>query len=289
MILVTGASGKTGQAVTKALVARHADVRSFARSKNQVELLKTLGATSVMVGDLWNRDDLVAACQGIETIYHICPNMHPEELLIGQKLISAATETGVSRIVYHSVLHPQTEEMPHHWLKLRMEELLFKSGLDYTILQPAAYMQNVLASWSTIQQQGIYEIPYAPSTRLGMVDLQDVAQAAAWILTEEGHGGATYELAGREVLTQNDIATILSEELRRSVTIRQVKKSDWTKQASSNGLSPYAIETLLKMFAYYEAYGFWGNPTILSALLGRGPTMFREFIRRTIDDSIKVV
>ena len=61
--------------------------------------------------------------------------------------IRAAQSAGVERFVYHSVLHPQVEIMAHHWQKMRVEEQLFESGLSFTILQPAAYMQNVLAGW----------------------------------------------------------------------------------------------------------------------------------------------
>ena len=287
MILVTGASGKSGQAVINALTRRgHGQkgmaVRGFIRNEQSITLIKQLGAASVMVGDLTLRDDLVTACQGVETIYHICPNMYPDEFRLGRQLISAAKEAGVRRIVYHSVLHPQTESMPHHWQKLRVEELLFKSGLAYTIVQPAAYMQNVLASRDAIQRQGVYAIPYAATTRLGMVDLHDVAEAVAWVLTEPGHDGATYELAGGEALDQAAVAAILADELARPVVAIPVDRREWATEARTNGLGPYAIDTLLKMFEYYEAYGFWGNPTLLTALLGRSPTTFRDFVRREL-------
>jgi uncharacterized protein YbjT (DUF2867 family) len=117
--------------------------------------------------------------------------MNPAEVEIGEGVIVAACAAGVEHVVYHSVLHPQTEAMPHHWSKLRVEEKLFESGLAYTILQPAAYMQNVLAYWEAIMEHGVYPVPYAVEARLSMVDLEDVARSAALILTEPGHIGAT--------------------------------------------------------------------------------------------------
>ncbi len=59
----------------------------------------------------------------------------------------SSQETALSHFVYHSVLHPQTEEMPHHWQKLRVEESLFRTHLPFTILQPCAYMQNLDIHW----------------------------------------------------------------------------------------------------------------------------------------------
>lgn len=271
MILVTGAAGKTGKAIVSALAARGAAVRAFVRRTDQVAGLQTAGSTETFVGDLRNPDDLWYACAGIAAIYHICPNMQPDEVAIAAQVFAAAKGQGVPRLVYHSVLHPQTPAMPHHWQKLRVEDLLFTTGLDYTILQPAAYMQNVLAGWSTIVEQGIYRIPYAATTCLGMVDVQDVAQAAASVLTTAGHRGATYELATDEWLTQEEVAGILSEVIGRTVHVEVQAHEQWQQQATQAGLSRYAVETLPKMFAYYERFGFCGNGRSLTSLLGRPP------------------
>ena len=75
--------------------------------------------------------------------------------------MEAARTAGVKRFVYHSVLHPQTEEMPHHWQKLRVEEEIFRGGLPFTILQPCAYMQNVVAYLDDIVMKGRYVVPYS--------------------------------------------------------------------------------------------------------------------------------
>jgi uncharacterized protein YbjT (DUF2867 family) len=216
----------------------------------------------------------------VRAIYHICPNMSPDELLIGQILLRAVRAAELEHFVYHSVLHPQTEAMPHHWQKLRTEELLLEAGLPYTILQPAAYMQNVLAYWDQIVQQGVYAVPYGVETRLGMVDLEDVAEAAATVLTEGGHAGATYELAGADVLSPVKVAAILERQLARPVHAQAVPLDVWERGARASGVEDYQVETLLRMFRYYENYGFWGNPNVLSWLLRRPPTTFATFVER---------
>jgi uncharacterized protein YbjT (DUF2867 family) len=124
--------------------------------------------------------------------------------------------------------------------------------LSWTILQPASYMQNVLPKLPEILDRGIYSVPYPEDTRLGMVDLEDVAQVAVKMLTEGGHVAAIYELAGREVLSQREVAAILADQLGRPVSVGE------------------------------EKYGFWGNPAILAHLLGREPTTFSEFVRREL-------
>jgi len=280
VILVTGAAGKTGRAVVRALVARGAAVRALVYRPSQVQSLQKLGAREVLVGDMRAQVTVQQATQGAQALYHICPNISPDELGIGRLVIDAARSAGVTHFIYHSVLHPQTEEMLHHWQKLRVEECLFECGVPYTILQPAAYMQNVLAGWETITKQGIYAVPYATETRLGMVDLEDVASAAATVLTQTGHQGATYELAGVEVLTQVEVAQSLSQGLGRTVCVQVMPLPEWEKQARAAGLGDYQIGALIRMFRYYERFGFWGNPNVLTWLIGRPPTSFAEFVQR---------
>jgi uncharacterized protein YbjT (DUF2867 family) len=280
MILITGAAGKTGRAVIRALIARGETVRALVHRSEQVRPLEALGAREVLAGDMRDQATMERAAYGVRAIYHICPNISPDEVAIGQAAITAARSAGVEHFVYHSVLHPQTEAMPHHWQKLRVEEKLFESGLPYTILQPSAYMQNVLAHWEQILAQGVYPVPYALETRLGMVDLDDVAAAAAIILTQPGHAGATYELASAEALTQVEVAAILSRQLGRPVRAEVVSRQAWKERAQASGLGEYQVQTLLKMFDYYERYGFWGNPRVLSWLLGRPPAPFAAFVAR---------
>lgn len=286
MILVTGSSGKTGRAVIRALVARGMAVRALVRRPEQVRPIEALAVRDVFVGDMRLRATMRGAAHKVRAIYHICPNTSPDEVAMGQAAIDAAHDAGVQHFVYHSVLHPQVEAMPHHWLKLRVEELLFRSGLPYTILQPAAYMQNVLAQWDQVVEEGIYAVPYAVNTRLGMVDLEDVAEAAATCLTDLGHIGATYELASEEVLTQDQIAETLERKLGTPVRAHELSPASWEQRARSAGLGEYQIQTLTKMFRYYERYGFWGNHRVLGWLLGRPPATFAHFVERVAHERL---
>ena len=255
MILITGAGGKTGCAVLRALTAKGEMVRALLHRPEQVQSVRGLGAQEAVVADMRDRDAVEHAARGTRAIYHICSNMNPDEIAIGQVVIAAARSAGVEHLVYHSVLHPQTETMPHHRNKLRVEEKLFESGLAWTILQPGAYMQNVLAYWEQIVERSIYPVPYSVEARLSMVDLDDVAKAASVVLTEPGHIGATYELAGPEALSQVEVAEILSRRLGRPVRAQVVPLDEWERRARVLGMSDYAVETLLKMFRYYDRFG----------------------------------
>ena len=281
MIVVSGAAGKTGRAIVRALAERGAAVRAWVRRESQAEALRALGASEVVAGDV--RDDEAArvALAGARALYHICPNVHPDELAIGQSLIAAARAAGIEHFVFHSVLHPQTEAMPHHWQKLRVEEALFESGLNFTLLQPAPYMQNTLAYWDAARTTGVFRVPYPVETRLSLVDLDDVAAAAARVLTEPGHAGATYELVGPPGLSQTAVADEIGHALGRAVSAEAEPVGAWEHRAGAGGLGDYAVSTLLAMFRYYARYGLWGSPNTLTWLLGRPPTTYAQFAART--------
>ena len=227
MILITGAAGKTGQAIIKSLVARGQHVRGLVRSEEQGKELEQVGVSDTVVGDMGAVAALEKAVKGARAVYHICPNMHPRELYIGKNMVQAARSAGVELFVYHSVLHPQVEAMPHHWQKMRVEEMLFTSGLSYTVLQPAAYMQNVLANWDRVVTEGIYANPYSTEAKMSMVDLQDVAEVASTVLTEAGHAGAVYELCGAEIHTHAQIAQIIAAYLERDVKAVEIPFERW--------------------------------------------------------------
>jgi uncharacterized protein YbjT (DUF2867 family) len=279
MILVTGGAGKTGLAVISQLAEVGAEVRALVRREGQEELVREVGAREVVVGDMGDSAVVAGAMVGVRAVYQIAPNMHPAEVEMGRLALDAARDAGVQRFVYHSVLHPQTEAMPHHWRKLRVEEMVLESGVPFTILQPAAYMQNLRGSWQAIVEEGRYRVPYPVSSRLSLVHLDDVAEVAAMVLGDPGHEGATYELVGSLPLSQTEVAQELSRVLQQPVQAEQVDLEEWRRNAESTGLGSQAIEDLLRMFRYYAANGFVGNSNVLRWLLNRPPRSLQEAIR----------
>jgi NAD(P)H dehydrogenase (quinone) len=280
MILITGAGGKTGKAVLEALVARGAAVRAFVRNTSHHAALKAIGISDVVIGEMDDPRALSQAVHGVDAIYHICPNVSLHEVVFAKLLIAAAANAGVSRFVYHSVLHPQIEAMPHHWNKLRVEEMLFGCRLDITILQPAAYLQNILAEWDRMTRDGVYRVPYPIETRLSLVDLDDVADAAALVLTEDGHSGATYELVGTLPMSQIEIAGTFGRALKKPVSAESETIEAWEQRARCAGMDDYQRETLIKMFRAYARDGLKGNPNVLGWLLRRPPTSLAAFAAR---------
>jgi len=289
MILITGAGGKTGRALLQAL-SKVESLSALVHRQEYVSIVKSLGAGQVLVGDM--RDDWVVhlAMQGVRAVYHVCPNMSPDEIVIGAVVIREAINAGVTHLVYHSVLHPQTEKMKHHWQKLRVEEMIFESGLPFTILQPAPYMQNLLAGWKGIVEEGVLRVPYSVRSKFSFVDLEDVAEAAKIVLTEPNHINAIYELAGTLPISHVEVAEIFTRVLNRPVRAERSEPSLRAQSIPVPGVrhpgvpgnteerDDYKTNHLTRMFAYYDQWGLVGNPNILRWLLRRKPTSLESFI-----------
>ncbi len=280
MILISGAAGKTGLAIIRALSRRGKAVRAWVYREGQSQRVLAQGATEVILGDMLDQHVWREALRGVEAVYHICPNMNPDEEAMAAVLLSELQRLDGARLVYHSVLHPQVEAMPHHWAKMRVEERIFASGVPFTVLQPCAYFQNLLAFRQSVLENGVFSIPYSVQAHLSMVDLLDVAEVAARVLSETGHEGAIYELAGPQPVSHEQVATALTSLLNRPVQAHSIPLEDWIRQAERSGMSAYAVETLAKMFAYYDAHGLIGNSHVLEWLLGRAPVSLEAFLSR---------
>ena len=282
MILISGAGGKTGKAIIRRLLQRGAKIRALIHHADQQAELAAMGVKDVVCGDMRQPAFMFQAAEGAEAIYHICPNMNPDELKIGRLVLDAARSNGVKHFIYHSVLHPQAQQMSHHLNKLKVETEIFASGLNFTILQPTAYMQNIMAYWPRIISDGVFAFPYAAETKLGLVDLEDVAEAAAKLIYEPGFKNGIYELVGTPAYSQIEIAQKIGSKLGKTVTVETIPRTDWEEKARKSGLSEFAIQTLLKMFIYYERYGMGGNPSVLGWILGRPPVTYGQFLDRIL-------
>jgi uncharacterized protein YbjT (DUF2867 family) len=291
MILITGAGGKTGKSLIKVL-SNVESVLAFVHRAEQLPVAKSLGAQKIIVGDLRDGSAIRAAVQGVRAVYHVCPNMSPDEVVIGKLVIEEARNAGTEHLVYHSVLHPQTEKMAHHSQKLRVEEMIFESGLPFTILQPAPYMQNLLANWKSIVEEGVLRVPDSIDSKFSFIDLEDIAEVAKIVLTEPGHFNAIYELAGTLPMSHVEVSEIIGNVLKRVVRAEKEETSDWQRRTSTalarNARSAqreeYALENLVKMFDYYDRWGLGGNPNVLRWILKREPTSFQSFVRRTLKE-----
>ena len=243
-------------------------IRALARNEAQAAALRSSGH-DVVVGDVSDRSTLAALVDGVDAVYHICPNFHPAEVEIGALLADVAVD--VDRLVYHSVLHPQTEAMPHHWRKLRVEELLLaRRGGRVTFLRPAPYVQNLAPYLAEARAEGELRLPYSVDATTAMVDLADVGAAAATALADGFDAGSGWDLCSIGAVSHRQIADRVTALSGRPVVAVEV--------APPPGTPP---EVGL-MFEYMGAYGLPASTGQLRALIG-DPTPLDTTLARLLD------
>jgi len=281
MILVTAASGRTGRSVVGALGRAGRDVRAFDIDGDVEQLVGKQGATEAVVGNLLHVDDVRRAVDGVESVVHIGPPMHPREVEMGHAVVSAARVAGVEHFVQFSVTHPQLEPLLNHQAKLAVERHVLLSRLAFTILQPMHYMQNI--DIARVVADGVLHQPYSLDTPLAHVDLEDVAEVAATVVGNPHHHYATYELCGRDFRNARELAQIISAQSGQVITASQVELPERVDaRGGSTEEEDHRHDAMFRLFDHYGRYGITGNPNVLGWLLGRPPTTFADYVRRSL-------
>ena len=216
-IAVLGAAGRTGRPLVRALQKRGARVLAISRRAAQPNLSSSRWSTFRRSAKRRISGDRV---QRRERDPLHPPSLEPRDPEFARNIIAAAERAGVSRVVYHSVLHPYTPEMPHHVRKAGVELQLRHSPLSWTVIQPAMYARTVLRFFDVTT--GLLTPPFDTTRPFTPIHEEDLAEAAAIIHTTEGHAFATYELAGPELLDSNAMGDRLSSVLGRPITTRKV-------------------------------------------------------------------
>ena len=207
MILVTGATGNNGQEIVRQLVAVGQDVRILVRNPEHAIALKKLGV-EIVKGDFTDSKTLDRALQGIEKALLLTANSL-QQVEHEQNFIDAAKRQGIKHIVKFSAIGVDINSpiLILNW-HAQAEQYLEKSGIAFTHLRPAFFMQNML-QFAPASQNEVY-LPFE-NAAIAMVDIRDIAAVATTALTEKGHEGKTYNITGAEAITINRAVDKISE------------------------------------------------------------------------------
>lgn len=277
-VLAVGATGKFAGYVVPELVKRGAKVRALVRDPAQADAAKAAGATEVAIGDLRDSTSVANAVAGVDGIFHIGPAFAPDEATMGVALVDAAQRAGVSKFVFSSVIQPTNTRLKNHASKIPVEEALYSSRLEYTILHPANLMQNIGFAWQSILQTGQFSEPFPRDASIARVDYRDVAEVAAIALTGPALTYATLELAAG-MHSRTEVAAIMTEELSRPISAEESTFGEWVA-ASKLPYDDTQLKLLSKVHEHYAKYGLGGNSLTLRAALGREPRSLRQYIRQ---------
>jgi uncharacterized protein YbjT (DUF2867 family) len=276
-VLMVGATGKYAGLVVPELKQHGAVVRALVRNESRSDAARQQGADETAIGDLNDPNSLLAAADGVDGVFHINPAFAPDEADMGVAMVEAAKAAGVRKFVFSGVIHPSLSKMTNHAAKLPVEEAMYESGMDFTVLQPTMFMQNFDSSWNSVLEHGQISVPYSKLAKMCYVDYRDVAAAAALALTEDKLSYGTFELCAPGMVNGVELAALISEALGRKIEAGESSSEEWAKTAQIPE-GPIR-EGLATMNADYDQYGFpGGNAIVLRAILGREPRTLRQYI-----------
>lgn len=211
-LLVVGATGTLGRQVARRALDEGYQVRCLVRSFKRAAFLKEWGAELVRA-DLCDPETLPVALEGVTAIIDAATNRPTDSLSIKQvdwegkvALIQAAKKAGVERYVFFSILNAdQYPEVPLMEIKRCTEVYLAESGLDYTILQLAGFMQGLISQYAIpiLDNQAVWVTNQ--TAPIAYMDTQDIAKFAVRALSVPETSNQVFPVVGTRPWTPQEI------------------------------------------------------------------------------------
>jgi uncharacterized protein YbjT (DUF2867 family) len=276
MILITGATGKSGSATARALNDLGHSYRALIRNPEKEEELKALGA-EVVIGSIEDNQSLVKAMSDVEKVLILLPNSE-NQLALETQIVDVALQSGTKHIVKVSSIEATPDATsPIPKLHLEAENYIKASGLEWTMVKPNFYMQNLLGSATTIKEQDKIFLPMGEG-KTGMIDTRDVGKVIAKVLSEEGHSSMNYEITGPEILSFYDVAETFSNVLNKTVNYIDLPMPAYKEILSNFLTNQWHLDAVIDLFEGIREGGIEEKTDTYTTLMGEPPKSLEEFI-----------
>lgn len=279
-VLVTGASGQLGRLVVEALLDRGvaaSDIRAGARRPTELAAFAERGVQTVAL-DYDDAASVADAVAGAERVLLISGSEVGRRVPQHQTVIDAAAAAGVAHLVYTSAPHADTSALvlaPEH---KATESAIAASGVPATILRNNWYTENYLGTLEQARATGVVASSTG-SGRVASASRRDFAEAAAVVLTSEGHAGAVYELGGDVAWDFAELAAAIGDVLGREVAYVAQTPEEQAAALTDAGLDAGTVGFLVSLDGNIRD-GLLGEVTgELSRLIGRPTTPLVEGLR----------
>lgn len=267
LVLVTGATGKTGRALTRLLQDAGIPLRAASR-------------TSAPAFD-WSRSETWdAALDGVASIYLVAPSGlddGPERMIA---FLRSAMRRGARRFVLLSMASlpagGPAQGQVHQWL--------IDNAEDWAVLCPSAFMQNFSEGpylASIRDEDTIYS--NTGSGRVPFIDVQDIARAAQAALTAAEPLNSAFTLTGDEAISYDRVAEVISQACGRRITHTRITTPQMAERLRSRGLPERAAAFLAVGYQTIADGAQAGISEDFTILIGRSPRRFQAFAEAHAD------
>lgn len=279
MIAIIGATGQLGQHVIDTLLKTvpASQIAAIVRNPAKADALTRLGVT-VRQADYSDEAAFTAALQGIDRLLLISSSEVGQRAAQHRNVINAAIAANVKFIAYTSLLHADRSPLGLHVEHVETEKMLADSGIPYALLRNGWYTENYLASAPAALEHGVF-IGAAGEGKIASATRADYAAAAARVISEEGHAGKVYELAGDEGWTLSQLAAELAKQSGKKVVYQNLNEADFAAALKGVGLPAGLADMLADSDAGAAKGGLFDDSHTLSALIGRPTTSLAESVK----------
>lgn len=321
ILVITCPSGKQCTHLIPLLYKQsHFKLRLAAHSQTSASHLQTqYPKAEVIRSDISSLSDCQDLLQNATSVYHVGPSFHSHEMEMAFNMIDAAVAESqrpgnvFKNFVFSSVLGTQHRYLMQHDLKCRVEERLFLSPLNYTILQPTNFMDAYPVTYLAQQEHPSIQRLWNPHIANSEIALRDLADAAATVLTErEVHYFAQYPLCSTMPLSDAQVIGVIEKYIGKKIEIQtpsfedgvgnvikylfggkedavyagEQVDPDLKRPAAAGDLRPdITRDAAERLVLFYNRRGLRGNPNVLRWLIKRETTSVEEWVRMQLDRS----
>lgn len=265
--LILAGTGKTGRRVANRLTAAGHQIRTASRTGADVTF------------DLDDAATWPAALDGVTAAYLVEPSLdagaeNPPRIA---RLVAAAVEAGVRRLVLLSAPGADEKEHPLHTTERAVRE----SGLEWTVLRPNWFSQNFSEDfWLPAVRGGVLALPTGEG-RVPFIDAEDIADVAAAALTEDGHAGEIYALTGPRAIGFGEAADLIAAASGRPLRYVDLDPEAFRQQQLSYGLPADGVDRITNLLVSVSTGAHEDLEDGVERALKRAPRRFEDFVVET--------
>lgn len=280
-IAVTGAAGQLGRIVVSKLKLKiPADnIAAIVRSPQKAADL----GVEIREADYDKPETLDSALEGIDTLLLISASEIGKRTAQHKNIIEAAKKAGIKWIVYTSLLHADTSSLSLAGEHRAAEADLKESGIPFTVLRNGWYTENYTSSIPGALAGGAF-LGSAADGRISAAARKDYAEAAAAVLTTEGHQGKIYELAGDEAFTLSDLAAEISRQTGKNIPYKNLPETEYAALLVSFGVPGGLAEAIAGWDASASKGSLFDNSRQLSKLIGHSTTPLSQAVSEALEN-----